>query len=92
MSHSISALPKVQISVTEMEAKGKNPASPDTKAPEKSVKLPYQATHQVELLHLHAEVEALLHQVKMVKQQRHVISDSPESIAASSGVPVLARR
>jgi RNase adaptor protein for sRNA GlmZ degradation len=33
-------------------------------------KLPYQATHQVELLHLQAETEALLQQLQTLKQQR----------------------
>lgn len=33
-------------------------------------RLPYQATHQVELLHLQAETEALLQHVKALKQQR----------------------
>lgn len=33
-------------------------------------KLPYQATHQVELLHLQAETEALLQEIQSVKQQR----------------------
>jgi hypothetical protein len=36
------------------------------------VKLPYQVDHQVELLHLRAEVEALLQQLQSVKQQRLV--------------------
>jgi hypothetical protein len=40
----------------------------------RAIKLPYQATHQVELLHLHAEIEALLQQVRTLKQQR--LSDS----------------
>jgi hypothetical protein len=33
-------------------------------------KLPYQVTHQVELLHLQAETEALLQEIQTVKQQR----------------------
>jgi hypothetical protein len=37
-----------------------------------SVKLPYQVDHQVELLHLRAEVEALLQQLQSLKQQRLV--------------------
>jgi hypothetical protein len=32
--------------------------------------LPYQATHQVELLHLQAETEALLQEIQTAKQQR----------------------
>jgi hypothetical protein len=37
-----------------------------------SAKLPYQVDHQVELLHLRAEVEALLQQLQNLKQQRLV--------------------
>ena len=33
-------------------------------------KLPYQESHQVELLHLQAEIEALLQQLQSLKQQR----------------------
>jgi hypothetical protein len=33
-------------------------------------KLPYQPTHQVELLHLQAETEALLQEIQTAKQQR----------------------
>ncbi|NJR38475.1 MAG: hypothetical protein HC781_06065 [Leptolyngbyaceae cyanobacterium CSU_1_4] len=33
-------------------------------------KLPYQANHQVELLHLQAETEVLLQEIQTVKQQR----------------------
>lgn len=33
-------------------------------------KLPYQTNHQVELLHLQAEIEALLQQLQALKQQR----------------------
>ncbi len=37
---------------------------------ENSRKLPYLATHQVELLHLQAETEALLQEIQTVQQQR----------------------
>ncbi|MBW4515231.1 MAG: hypothetical protein KME11_08405 [Timaviella obliquedivisa GSE-PSE-MK23-08B] len=37
---------------------------------ENSQKLPYQANHQVELLHLQAETEVLLQEIQTVKQQR----------------------
>ncbi len=37
---------------------------------ENSTNLPYQASHQVELLHLQAETEVLLQQIQTVKQQR----------------------
>ncbi|MCU0524613.1 MAG: hypothetical protein MUF72_07285 [Elainella sp. Prado103] len=52
-------------------------------------KLPYQANHQVELMHLQAEIEALLQQLKCLKQQRG--GDAiPESV--SHDLPVLATR
>jgi hypothetical protein len=35
-------------------------------------RLPYQASHQVELLHLQAETEALLQHLKYLKQQKAV--------------------
>jgi hypothetical protein len=38
----------------------------------KLAKLPYQASHQVELLHLQAETEALLQQLQTLKEQRSV--------------------
>jgi hypothetical protein len=34
------------------------------------IKLPYQPTHQVELLHLQAETEALLQEIQTAKQHR----------------------
>ncbi|MBD2461611.1 hypothetical protein H6G89_11170 [Oscillatoria sp. FACHB-1407] len=36
------------------------------------VKLPYQVDHQVELLHLRAEAEALLQELQTLKQRRLV--------------------
>ena len=41
-------------------------------APSASGKLPYQTTHQIELLHLRAEVEALIQHLQFQKQQRLV--------------------
>jgi len=38
-------------------------------------KLPYQDNHQVELLHLQAEIDALLQQLTTLKQQRLSTSD-----------------
>jgi hypothetical protein len=40
-------------------------------------KLPYQANHQLELLHLQAELDALFQQLQSLKQQRQS-SDSSE--------------
>lgn len=41
-------------------------------------KLPYQANHQVELLHLSAEIDALLQQLQSLKQQRLACDPSSE--------------
>ncbi len=38
----------------------------------------YQADQQVKYLHLHAEVDSLLHQLKIQKQQR-LVSVAPDS-------------
>jgi hypothetical protein len=42
-------------------------------------KLTYQANHQVELLHLQAETEALLQQLQTLKQQRLVSAHQASS-------------
>ncbi len=44
-------------------------------------KLPYQATHQVELMHLEAETEALLQQLRALKQRRQIRQDTPPTAA-----------
>jgi hypothetical protein len=51
-----------------------NPQAAESAAPPR--KLPYQANHQVELLHLQAETEALLQHLKTLKQQR--LADLPQ--------------
>lgn len=53
-----------------------------------ATKLPYQANHQVELMHLQAEIEALLQQLKCIKQQRG--SEIPTT--QTEEVPVLVSR
>jgi hypothetical protein len=49
-------------------------------------RLPYQASHQVELLHLQAEIEALFQQLKSLQQQRSV------ELKEEDKTPVLASR
>ena len=63
---------ETQLPSVEAEANLNSASSSDfaEDSPSRAVKLPYQATHQVELLHLHAEIEALLQQVRTLKQQR----------------------
>lgn len=55
----------------------------------KSSKLPYQANHQVELLHLQAEIEALFQHLETLKRQRSLIEQSEHESISS---PVLASR
>ena len=53
--------------------------------------LPYQASHQVELLHIHAEIESLLQQVRALKQQR--LADGEELLTElHDEVPALSLR
>jgi hypothetical protein len=51
-----------------------NPAAP----PGSSKGLPYQVNHQVELLNLQAETEALLQELQTIKQRRLVSSGQSE--------------
>ena len=54
--------------------------------------LPYQASHQVELLHLHAEIESLLQQVRTLKQQRLTDDHTDSLLTESSEVLALSLR
>jgi hypothetical protein len=94
MSNNIANLSRVEIIVTDSEARNhNNPPSDCPKATvAKPIKLPYQATHQVELLHLHAEIEALLQQVKTLKQQRLISDEALNMQIAGAELPVLAVR
>lgn len=47
----------------------------DQKSIPLSCKLPYQANHQVELLHLQAEIDDLLHRLQTLKQSKDVELD-----------------
>lgn len=51
-------------------------------------KLPYRANHQVELLHLQAETEALLQRLQTLKQQR--LSDFDSEGEFADGEPTEA--
>lgn len=67
--------PSNLIEVVRDTAAGSISANPPTQqTPQSSSsqpkQLPYQANHQVELLHLQAETEALLQQIQTAKQQR----------------------
>lgn len=59
--------------------KANNTASSGSVALLENLKLPYQVDHQVELLHLRAEAEALLQQLQILKQQRLVSVDQSVS-------------
>jgi hypothetical protein len=64
-----------------------SPASASTTATaSKPCKLPYQANHQVELLHLQAEIEALLQHIQALKQKRAFV---PQPEPELSNEPVL---
>ncbi|NJO43069.1 MAG: hypothetical protein HC769_22610 [Cyanobacteria bacterium CRU_2_1] len=78
MSNSVSDRSRVQTAVIEYDpilnsSASSSASSNVSKEPvclTKPANLPYQANHQVELLHLQAEIEALLQQLKTLKQQR----------------------
>jgi len=45
--------------------------------PASAPRLPYTKPQQIELLHLQAEADALLHQLQVLKQQKQVATVSP---------------
>lgn len=55
-------------------------------------KLPYQASHQVELMHLQAETEALLQRLQTLKQQRQSEFDSEDESHEPSASDLVAFR
>lgn len=64
------------------------PSNSSQSASAKPAKLPYQANHQVELLHLQAEIEALLQELRSLQQQRLAATHSASSGAQPT--PALA--
>jgi len=50
-------------------------------------KLPYQANHKAELIHLQEDIDALLQQLQTLKQQR--LASVQSSVDASVDLPVL---
>jgi hypothetical protein len=65
--------PPIQTAVYEPVATSNSAPSADrtlNQAEAKTRQLPYQESHQAELLHLQAETEALLQQLQTLKQQR----------------------
>ncbi len=47
--------------------------------------LPYQASQQIEYLHLHAEIEALLQEMQSLSQQRQMpIESNPSEMLVSA--------
>lgn len=89
MPNIVSELAPVQASPIGQDTSSvKSAGSNESAGKVKSGKLPYQASHQVELLHLQAEIDALLQQLQSLKQQR--ISASDHSLEAQeSEVPAL---
>ena len=71
MSSSVTLSETASISGSQTLAVGSQTADAVTVSDiSKTHRLPYQANHQVELLHLQAETEALLERLKTLKQQR----------------------
>lgn len=94
MSNIVSELATVQTDLTEQGSTNNvrlnNANSTDANEPTGSAKpipLPYQASHQVELLHLQAEIDALLQQLQSLKQQR--LASDPASEAQDSEIHAL---
>jgi hypothetical protein len=78
MPNSISDLLKAQTTAEQSSANSAADASnssTNASSARKPAKLPYQASHQVELLHLQAETEALIQQLQTLKQQRVSLAD-----------------
>lgn len=99
MSSSTSELPNQQLGSAQQFSEDTREASADAptkdstlKSPvclaAKPMKLPYQENHKEELLHLQADIEALLQQLQTLKQQR-LESDSPDAEAEAAPVPAL---
>jgi hypothetical protein len=74
------AVTSVDLNVKESNQPGERSLSNQSK------KLPYQANHQVELLHLQAELDALFQQLQSLKQQRQ---SSAASECEAIETPVL---
>lgn len=107
MSHNISTLSRMQITVSDAENASRSlsdsPQAESSQAESSQAEsigvaqfctLPYQASHQVELLHLHAEIESLRQQVRTLKQQRLADGEDllMESSEESNEVPALSLR
>lgn len=87
MPNIVSELAPVQTSPTGQEANSvKSAGSSNLAGAVKPSKLPYQASHQVELLHLQAEIDALFQQLQTLKQQRLSASSLENQ---ESEIPVL---
>ncbi|WP_416672752.1 hypothetical protein [Egbenema bharatensis] len=62
-------------------------SAPDSANLIKLNKLPYQANHKAELIHLQEDIDALLQQLQTLKQQR--LASVPSSLDTSADLPVL---
>jgi hypothetical protein len=60
-----------------------NPSFEATDHQTKTLKLPYQANLQAELIHLQAETEALLQHLRMLKHRRTVEISTQDKAAAT---------
>jgi hypothetical protein len=66
---SVPATPEELVGMNETATKAKTPNQPATLS-----KMPYQADQQMKFLHLQAETDALLEQLRLIKQQREAAS------------------
>lgn len=88
MANCVSELSRVQAGLAQQDSTQRLEQSIGTiDNPGRIRKLPYQATHQAELLHLQADIDALLQQLQALQQQRLVSSDCELSMQSE---PVLA--
>lgn len=76
-----------QTLILDSKAQSLNSASKASVCLATPTRLPYQESHQVELLHLQADIEALLEQLQSLKQQR-LTADTPVE-QQSTEVPAL---
>ena len=87
MPNFVSESPRVQAGPEQESTRSAQVAAPDLTPPAKLNKLPYQASHKAELIHLQEDIDALLQQLQTLKQQR--LASGDRSSEASVSEPVL---
>jgi hypothetical protein len=87
MPNFVSESPRVQAVPEQESTRSAQMAAPDLTPSAKVNKLPYQASHKAELIHLQEDIDALLRQLQTLKQQR--LASGDRSSEASVSEPVL---